>query len=81
MLSKQAQEACQNHRLYDILYADDTLLLRIGAHNVEELATAIERSGARYGLQLHWGKTQALSIGSAISLKAHNGDEITWGHC
>ena len=46
MLSMTAQKVCRNHRLYDILYADDTLLLGIGARNVEELASAIEKVGS-----------------------------------
>ncbi len=45
--------AHEQHRLDDILYADDTLLLAVDPHHVEALAVAVEAHGAQYGLSLH----------------------------
>ena len=40
---------------------------------MQEYAQAVQAAGARYGLTLHWGKTQALSIGSGGRLKKPDG--------
>ena len=61
-LSPQAKAAVVRDSLFDILYADDTLLLGASARYVAELAQAIEREGQQYGMALHWGKTQAISV-------------------
>jgi hypothetical protein len=52
----------QRGSLYDVLYADDTLIIGAHAEDVDDLAVAIERAGAQYGMSLHWGKTQGLSV-------------------
>ena len=43
------------------------------AVHVDEYAAAVERAGATYGMSLHWGKTQAMSVGAAGSLKRPDG--------
>ena len=48
-LGPQVQEAYQQGRLYDVLYADDTFLLGTSPTFVGELARAVELAGARYG--------------------------------
>ena len=75
-LPAAAVEACHFDRLYDILYADDTLLLGVDAKCVDALAAAVEDAGAQYGLSLHWGKTQALSIGAHTQLRRPDGTTI-----
>ena len=50
-----ALQARSKGELYDVLYADDTLLLGRRAGDVEALARAVERAGAEYGMALHWG--------------------------
>ena len=55
-------DAYLNGSLYDVLYADDTLILGTCARNVEALAASVERVGGTYGMMLHWAKTQALSV-------------------
>ena len=61
-LSQKSQEAVGSHRLFDVLYADDTLILGSSAPCVSELAAAIELAGKQFGMTLHWGKTQAFSV-------------------
>jgi len=55
------------------LYADDTLLLGSNPTHVEAFAQAVERAGATYGMTLHWGKTQALSVGTSSRMKRPDG--------
>jgi len=76
MLSPAAQQAFSEHRLYDVLYADDTLIIGTSAAFVEELASAIERAGADFGMTLHWGKTQALAICCEGRLKDTSGNPV-----
>jgi len=73
MLSPEATDAYRNGLLFDTLYADDTILLGSIACHVQEYALAIQRAGARYGLSLHWLKTQALTIGSDRRLQRPDG--------
>ena len=64
-------------QLYDLLYADDTLLMGVRADHVSKLAEAVEVVGARFGMTLHWGKTQALSVRSSTKLTTSAGEIIT----
>ena len=59
-----------------MLYADDTLLIGLDASDVEELTSAVEIVGGRFGLKLHWGKTQALSVCTNIGIKSSDGTLI-----
>jgi hypothetical protein len=61
-LSLEASEALNGSHMFEILYADDTLIMGSRADLVEEFAAAVEKAGNNYGMTLHWGKTQALSI-------------------
>ena len=40
------------------------MILGTDVNFVEELAGAIEQAGADFGMSLHWGKTQASTIGA-----------------
>eukprot|EP00973_Karenia_brevis_P068151 9480600-Karenia_brevis.AAC.1 len=73
MLSQDCMEAMQSGLLFDVLYADDTILLGANPLHVQEYALAVERAGARYGMSLHWGKFQALSISSNKRLQKPDG--------
>ena len=64
LLTGEAAAAAQEGTLYDLLYADDTLLLSSSATGLQEFASTVERAGAAYGMSLHWGKTQMMSIGT-----------------
>ena len=64
-LGIDAQAEHRQGRLYDVLYADDTLIIGANSVFVTELALAVESAGSRYGMLLHWGKTQLVSIGNA----------------
>ena len=68
-LSLEAQRAADLHELYEILYADDTLVIGTCVKHVEELASAIEKAGQQFGMTLHWGKTQGLAVCSDCAMK------------
>ena len=76
LLSDRAKKSVTADRLYDLLYADDTLLIALEAADIEELASAIEVVGGRFGLKLHWGKTQALSVRAELGIKSSGGTLI-----
>jgi hypothetical protein len=61
-LGNAAKESAILGLLSDIVYAVDTLIVGNSAKCVEKLAKAIETAGAEYGMSLHLGKTQALSV-------------------
>ena len=54
-LGGQSRNAYHVNELFDILYADDTLLLGLDVDHVSEFATAVENIGTTYGMSLHWG--------------------------
>ena len=76
LLSDRAKASVTADRLYDLLYADDTLLIGLDAADVEELASAVEVAGGRFGLKLHWGTTRALSVCTNIGIKSSDGTLI-----
>ena len=43
---------------------------------MEEVAAAIERAGKHFGMSLHWGKTQALSVCTSSCLHSPQGDVV-----
>ena len=59
-----------------MLYADDTLVIGESARLVAEYGAAIETAGALYGMALHWGKTQALSVCTQERLHRPDGSVI-----
>ena len=61
-LSQDALQAIDPHKLFDLLYADDTLILGVLAMHAAEFAAAVSRGGRTYGMELPWGKTQALCM-------------------
>ena len=75
-LASAPSEAYKDGRLYDVLYADDTLLLGTSAKDVEAFAASIERIGGTYGMMLHWNKTQALSICTTEKILRPDGTPI-----
>ena len=80
-LSQPAKEAIKADTLSELLYADDTLVLGESARLVEEYGAAIERAGASYGMALHWGKTQALSICTTDRIRRPDGSVIQESGC
>ena len=73
LLGPSTSQAFCNSQLFDVLYADDTLLLGAAAADVEALAAAVERVGSTFGMTLHWGKTQAMSVFTASQLRQPDG--------
>ena len=76
LLQGSAAKAVAAGRLYDLLYADDTLLMGDAANQVSELAAAVETIGKRFGMSLHWGKTQAMRVRSSGQIRASTGAVI-----
>ena len=75
-LSARASAALDSNDLGEILYADDTLIIGSGADLVAEYAAAIEKAGNDYGMTLHWGKTQALSMCTDSPIRRPDGSII-----
>ena len=76
LLGPLAQQAIKKGSLWDLLYADDTIVIGESADLVAEYSQAIEKAGATYGMSLHWGKTQALSICTADRIRRPDGTYI-----
>ena len=68
-LSTAGQAALEQGCLFEVLYADDTLLVGVQPELVEEFARVVEAEGGKYGMTLHWGKTQVLSVATEERLK------------
>ena len=75
-LSPACLQAFRQGALLDVVYADDTILLGSIAEFVQEYAQAVQRAGAKYGLALHWGKAQAISIGGNRRMRKPDGSEF-----
>ena len=75
-LSSAAREALDKGNLEDVLFADDTLVIgSVGTH-VEQYMEAIEACGREYGLQIHWGKVQLLTVCTDQFLKSPTGQAL-----
>ena len=44
------------------VHADDTVILGVTGQHVEEYMASIEAHGKEYGLQIHWGKVQLVTV-------------------
>ena len=80
-LRDTAAKKCRVAKLKQPVYTSskrihDTLIVGNGVAHVEELARAVERAGSNYGMKLHWGKTQALSIGTSSRIRRPDGTTI-----
>jgi hypothetical protein len=61
-LSNTDKQLLERGGLTELLYADDTLLLSVNSGSLERLLAAVSDAGARYGLELHWGKLQLMRV-------------------
>ena len=68
--------AYSDSRLFNVLYADDILLIGSIAVDAEVLVLVVERIGTSYWVSLHWGKTRALSVCTPIRIKRPDGSAI-----
>jgi hypothetical protein len=75
-LSPEAVAAISSQQMFDIVYADDTMILGASGRYVEEYAAAVEKAGTSFGMSLHWGKTQALAVCSDETLSSPQGERI-----
>jgi len=76
MLSPTGAQAFKDGSLFDVLYADATILLGSSPALVQEFAKAAQQAGAGYGLSLNWGKTQAVSVGAPGCLQNPDGSQF-----
>ena len=60
----------------DMLYADDTLLASQSSGNLQSMLNAIVDEGAKYGLELNWGKTLQMQINTNSRIFQPDGGEI-----
>lgn len=58
----------------EVLYADDTVLVSSSEKNLQILINAVVTEGAKYGLELHWGKTYQMDINANASIRRPNGE-------
>ena len=72
-LSSGSKTALGENLLFEVLYADDTLLVGAQPEQVQEFAAAAEAESNRYGMTLHWGKTQVLSVATEQCLETPDG--------
>jgi hypothetical protein len=75
-LAAPSKDALLENRLFEILYADDTLLVGDRSDEVQNFAAVIEAEGAKYGMSLHWGKTQVMSVACERRLIKPDGSDI-----
>ena len=61
-LSQEDAALYEKGDLADLLYADDTLLLRVSAGSLERYLAAFSKSGTSFGLELHSNKYQFMQI-------------------
>ena len=73
MLPAEDRAKIEKHDLAAVLYADDTLLLGRDAPSVQRLLSAIQETGAMFGLELHADKFQILRNGCESELYSTNG--------
>ena len=57
MLSEASINAIRRGDLFDLLYADNTLVCGTSITTVQEFAITLECAGAMYGMSLNWQKT------------------------
>jgi hypothetical protein len=76
MLSKGAKDAHMKGDLADMVYADDTLLLSVSDAHLNEYLHAVAAAGARYGMELHWGKFQLLPVQCTPKVHTPDGQRI-----
>ena len=60
----------------EVLYADDTLLLSSSPENLQALLGAVVEEGAKYGLELNWGKTYQMGISVVPCATRPDGEQI-----
>jgi len=76
LLSDGAREALFAGSLEEVLYADDTLVIGACGRHVEEYMAKIEACGAHYGLEIHWGKVQVLTVCTDEAVRDPSGNHI-----
>ena len=76
MMSDEAKAACTKGELEEILFADDTLLMSGNGSHLEEYMAAVEKCGADYGLQVHWGKVHLVPVGTTQRVRGPSGQPI-----
>jgi hypothetical protein len=69
-------EQLRRGALAELLYADDTLLLSVNAKSLERFLAAVSKAGARYGMELHWGKLHLLQVRCREAVKRPDGSKI-----
>ena len=76
LLPQEDKESLKLNNLATVLYVDDTLLVGSSQHALTRLLAAVAETGGHYGLQLHWGKFQLLSVRCDFTFSTPEGHDI-----
>ena len=76
LLSPEARAAYDAGELSELVYADDTMLLACADEHLEEYLRAVQAAGRDYGLELHMGKSQLMSVNSPCRVRTPQGPDI-----
>ena len=76
MLSEPAKAAYAKGDLWDVVYADDTLLMGVNDDHLNEYLHAVFAAGQKYGMELHWSKFQVLPTQCTAKIATPDGTNI-----
>ena len=74
LLGPDARSAFARGDLADLAFADDTLLMGVSSTHLGEYLDAVAAAGRRFGMELHYGKLQLISVCCRNSVIKPNGD-------
>ena len=64
------------YKLWELLYADDTLLISTSTRAINEKLAAVEKWGERYGLQLNKKKVEYMASNKDPKIHFRNGQPV-----
>lgn len=75
-LSPTQQQAYARGELLALLYVDDTLLVGYQRTHLQSFLDSVAHEGAKYGMELHWGKFQLLNVNTDMHLTKQDNTPI-----
>jgi len=76
LLSPTARASYEKGELADLAYADDTLLLGVSSEHLAEYLKAVSTAGKRFGMELHYGKLQLITVGGSVAVVMPTGETL-----
>jgi len=74
LLGPSARSAYLRGELADLAFADDTMLMGVSSEHLSEYLDAVACAGKRFGMELHYGKLQLISVCCNNRVTKPNGD-------